>query len=520
MRRREFLGGVAGTVLASCAPRPERPALGGADASAGLQALGHRYATPFVRGVAADTADVVIVGAGVAGLSAAWRLADLGMRVRVLELWTAPGGTAIAGTGDRGPYPWGAHYLTLPGPECLHVRRLLREVGVITGEEDGRPFYSSDALCYAPEERIWDAGTWIEGLWPAAHATEVDNEQKRRWDAVVAEWSARVGNDGLFAFNIPVAKSSRDPAIRGLTHTSFAAWLDEQGFTAPVLRWWLEYATRDDYGTRLADTSTWAGLHYFCARRPDPGDARDLGTHVLTWPAGNGWLIERLARHATVETGKVVRAIEPDGARVRVWGDDFGITADQVILAVPTRLLPRWGLTTADTPDHAPWRVAQLQVSALPRAHGVQTAWDNVVYGAAGLGYVNSAHQTGSYGGPAVLTWYQPVLGAVGPARAEVAAETWEDVRDRVLADLSPSHPDLLDVLERVDVWRWGHGTVRPTVGLHDGRLDALATLAPNLFVAHTDLSGVSLFEEASYHGVRAAEAALLSMGRAVETWL
>lgn len=86
MRRREFLGGVAGTLIGACAPRPERPVLAGADASAGMQALGHRYATPFVKGVGSETADVVIVGAGIAGLSAAWRLADQGLRVRVLEL--------------------------------------------------------------------------------------------------------------------------------------------------------------------------------------------------------------------------------------------------------------------------------------------------------------------------------------------------------------------------------------------------------------------------------------------------
>ncbi len=33
-----------------------------------------------------ESADVVIVGGGVAGLSAAWRLAPLGLDVRVLEL--------------------------------------------------------------------------------------------------------------------------------------------------------------------------------------------------------------------------------------------------------------------------------------------------------------------------------------------------------------------------------------------------------------------------------------------------
>ncbi|MES2643481.1 MAG: FAD-dependent oxidoreductase [Myxococcota bacterium] len=547
MNRRSFLAGsLASTGLAACGRPPERPALVGADASSGLAGRGHRWQVPFAGGAggtpegAVQRADVVIVGAGAAGLSAAWRLAGQGLSVRLLELWSAPGGTAIAGTGARGPYPWGAHYLTLPGPDALHVRRLLRDVGVITGADAaGRPLYHPDALCLAPEERIWDAGLWIEGLWPEAHAEPEDRRQHDAWVALVASWSARVGADGRPAFTIPVSKSSQDPDIRALVDVPFSVWLDALGFTAPVLRWWLEYATRDDYGTTLADTSAWAGLHYFCARRPDPGDARDLGTHVLTWPAGNGWLVEQLVARAgvPVETGAVVRSVEVEEGRVRVWAEvpsptgearTIGIEAGSVILAVPTRLAKRL-LTTgplrdmpdSDLPDQAPWRVAQLQVSALPTANGVPTAWDSVVYGAESLGYVTSTHQAGNYGGPGVLTWYQPLLGDPLAARRKLLDEPWEAARDLVLDDLGPSHPDLLDVLERLDVWHWGHGTVRPVPGLHRvGRLEALQTLHPRVHLAHTDLSGLSLFEEASFHGIRAAEAVLTLFGRPADTWM
>ncbi len=561
MNRRAFLAGsLASTGLAACGRPPAAPVAPlGTAASAGLAARGHRWQAPFVAGGELQRADVVIVGAGVAGLSAAWRLAGQGLSVRLLELWSAPGGTAVSGTGPRGAYPWGAHYLTLPGPDALHVRRLLRDVGVITGADaEGRPTYSSDALCLAPEERIWDGGRWIDGLWPEAHAEPEDRRQRDAWSALVAEWSARVGADGLPAFTIPVAKSSKDPAIRALADRSFASFLDELGFTAPVMRWSLEYATRDDFGASLTDCSAWAGLHYFCSRRPDPGDARDLGTHVLTWPAGNGWLVDHLVTRAgvPVETGVVVRQVEVEDGRVRVWADvpgadgtarTLGIEAGSVVLAVPARLARRLlgappvgtpvgtpvvtdgpldlagfrALPDAALPDHAPWRVAQLQVSRLPSAHGVPTAWDSVVYGAASLGYVTATHQGGNYGGPSVLSWYQPVLGDPLAGRRALLDEPWEAARDLVLDDLGPSHPDLLDVLERLDVWHWGHGTVVPAPGLHRvGRLDALAALHPRVHLAHTDLSGVSLFEEASFHGIRAAEAVLALHGRPGATWL
>jgi phytoene dehydrogenase-like protein len=550
-RRRFLVGSLASAGLTAAGlgvtARLARPDLGrrdpppageapGEHASDALPGLGHRWRDPFERPETPPaTADVVIVGAGVAGLCAAWRLAGTGLRVRLLELWRAPGGTALAGTGARGAYPWGAHYVTLPGPDAAHMRRLLRELGVITGfDSEDQPFYAPDALCLAPEERIWDAGTWVEGLWPVAHATPEDRAQRALWDEVVRDWSARIGADGRPAFTIPIAKCSIDPAIRALADIRFSDWLDTAGFTAPVLRWWLAYATRDDYGAALEETSAWAGLHYFCSRRPAAADARDLGTHVLTWPAGNGHLVDGLVMRAgtTPETGAIVRAVEPDASRVRVWiesatsGTLSSIDAAQVILAVPTRLAQRLlGRGVEGLPDHAPWRVAQLQVSRPPAARGVPTAWDSVIYGASSLGYVNSSHQTGRYGGPAVLTWYEPLTGDPAAGRRALLGEDWGSARDRVIDDLAPSHPDLLDVLERVDIWHWGHGTTIPAVGLHglEGdrpRLESLTAPHPRVQLAHTDLSGISLFEEASHHGLRAAEAVLASFGRTVETWL
>ena len=75
----------------------------------------------------------------------------------------------------------------------------------------------------------------------------------------------------------------------------------------------------------------------------------------------------------------------------------------------------------------------------------------------------------------------------------------------------------LVERVHRLDAHVWGHGTVRPVPGLHAG--DSLARLAEPLgriSFAHTDLSGISLFEEASWHGVRAAEEALSALGATV----
>jgi hypothetical protein len=44
--------------------------------------------------------------------------------------------------------------------------------------------------------------------------------------------------------------------------------------------------------------------------------------------------------------------------------------------------------------------------------------------------------------------------------------------------------------------------------------------VGPSLHFAHSDLGGLALFEEANWHGVRAAEQVLAGLGRPVPSWL
>src|SRR5205807_1936508 len=75
---------------------------------------------------------VVIVGGGIAGLSAAWRLLLAGFDDFVLlELEPRPGGTSGSGTSEVSAYPWGAHYLPVPMKENRALVRLLREMSVV-----------------------------------------------------------------------------------------------------------------------------------------------------------------------------------------------------------------------------------------------------------------------------------------------------------------------------------------------------------------------------------------------------
>jgi hypothetical protein len=76
-------------------------------------------------------------------------------------------------------------------------------------------------------------------------------------------------------------------------------------------------------------------------------------------------------------------------------------------------------------------------------------------------------------------------------------------------------HPGIDTLVTRMRFMRHGHAMVQPAPGLLWGgaRRQAQAALG-NVRLAHTDLSGMALFEEALDQGVRAAEEALTALGR------
>jgi glycine/D-amino acid oxidase-like deaminating enzyme len=474
---------------------------------------------------------VAIVGGGVAGLAAAWHLARAGVRDLVLlDLEDAPGGNARAGTAAATPYPWGAHYLPLPGPAARGVRALLREVGVIEGVDGaGRPRYDERHLVHAPQERLFMHGRWHEGLFPTSGARTEDHAQLEAFRALMQGYRGWRDTAGRRAFATPRAAGSPG-AFRELDRVSMAEFLAARGLTSSRLRWWVEYACRDDYGTDLASTSAWAGVHYYAARDPDP----EYGDVVLTWPEGNAWLTHRLAEPVTdcLRLGRVVFNVEPDGARVAVdaYAAETGRTerllAREVVLACPVFVAARLYRPWRERPPafarafrYAPWLVANLHLDRRPdEGAGAAPAWDNVLYESDGLGYVVATHQAlRTHDGPTVLTYYRSLPGAdPDAARRGLLQASWAALRDDVLRDLGRPHPALARQVRRLDVMRYGHAMVRPEVGFVCGA--ALATAAGALtgpvHLAHSDLSGVSLFEEAFEWGSRAAARVLARLPR------
>ncbi|WP_395334862.1 FAD-dependent oxidoreductase [Novosphingobium sp. BL-8H] len=501
--------------------------LSGADWQRGHLLRDRRFPAP--QG-SVEEVDVVIAGGGAAGLAAGWRLADAGFdRFALFELEDHTGGNARSGRNPVSAYPLGAHYLPVPNREAGALRHMLRQFGMMTGEQDGVPVYDPYQLCADLEERLLWRGRWQEGLFPTAGVTVADREQRLAFDRRMDTYRKAVGADGRPAFAIPMAGSSSDPTFRALDRLSFAQWLDAERFTSPVLRAYLRYCCRDDYGSEPEHVSAWAGIHYFAGRRgwATNGD----GDRELTWPEGNGRLVALMAEriHPHLHPAHSVFRVERDGDCGLVDLFDHTarrsrrIRAKAVIMAMPhfvaARVAP--GFATEGAMTYAPWVVANVTVGRHPEGKGVSLAWDNVSTASEALGYVVATHQSeASDGGPTVLTWYLP-LSREKPSEARkiLMTRSLHEWQAMVRDDLLAMNPDLDGAIERIDLWRWGHAMIRPTPGFltDPARLGAIASRPPVLF-AHSDMSGLSLFEEAHHRGVSAAEAALSHLGHPFES--
>ena len=215
----------------------------------------------------------------------------------LLELEDSTGGNARSGRNAVSAYPLGAHYLPVPNREATALRQMLRGFGIITGEADGAPVYDPYQLCADLDERLLWRGGWQEGLYPASGLTTDDIAQRDRFNAAMAAFRAATGADGKPAFAIPRAFSSNDPHYTALDAQSFAQWLDGEGYTSPVLRAYLRYGCRDDYGTEPEQLSAWAGIHYFAGRR-------GLGSRGRGRPRTHMARRQRAARHAHGQSGR------------------------------------------------------------------------------------------------------------------------------------------------------------------------------------------------------------------------
>lgn len=472
------------------------------------------------------TTDTIIIGGGVSGLSAARWLKKSGHEnFLLIELDKETGGNAAAGKNEVSSYPWGAHYVPLPNNNLNEYIDFLQESNVITGYENNQPVINEYYLCFEPQERLYINGYWQEGIIPHFGVPDEELLQVKKFLAAMDTFRKAKGKDGKDAFSIPVDESSTDEEFIRWDAITMKDWMTSNGFTSPYLHWYINYCCRDDFGTDYSITSAWAGIHYFAGRKGTAANAPPQS--VITWPEGNHWLVQQLRKDIDkkIVTNNIAVGVKQVANEVEIVVFDViskktkRITSKKCIIATPQFIAARLindadrQKTINDHFNYQPWMVASITTDKLDEREGAALSWDNVLYKGKGLGYVEATHQQiKQLKTKNVLSYYLPLT--KGPAKDErkfAQKRSFEDWVQIIRNDLSAAHSNFTRKVKNIDIWIWGHGMISPNKNFIHGAVkkQMQQPIGDTIFFAHTDLSGVSIFEEAFYQGIKAAKAIL-----------
>ena len=284
----------AGLALTACAPRALRPS---------------------------DHPEVAIVGAGIAGLTAAHRLRQAGVRVRIYEAQTRIGGRM---------YSLRDHF---PDGQVVELGGELIDTGHV------RIRALADELGLAPDDLLQDDPALATDLWFA---------QGRRYSeaeilAAFLPLSAAIERDLASLPDDDITYRTHNPAAAALDRLTIREWLDAEGASG-----WLRTLVEVAYTTEMGlECDRQSALNLITFLDPGSDHFRIFGDsderfHVR---GGNDRIVHALGRllDDAIETGSVLESVReaPGGytLSLRRDGATREVHAEQVILALPFTLL-------------------------------------------------------------------------------------------------------------------------------------------------------------------------------------
>lgn len=529
MNRRTFikLGGLLVTVpyLNACNSSEKKfnfqTTIAGANAKTGHLLRENKFPEPSNT----EQLHTLIVGGGISGLSAArWLKKNNFTDFKLVELDSQIGGNAKGGKNQITEYPFAAHYLPVANEKFTELIEFLSESDVITGfDTNGLPVYNEYYICSEPQERLFYRGIWQDGLPPKQGLSEDDKKEITRFLQLTESLKNKTGSDQRPAFTIPLEHSSTDEEFTKLDDITIAEYLKKENYKTDFLIWYLNYCCKDDFGTSLENTSAWAALHYFCCRNGKASNA--FSYDLLTWPEGNNFLTKKLATdiephlHNNMLTYKVEKVDSNWNCYVYdvQKKESIKYVCSNVILATPQfvnkRILALETNIDWNSFSYYPWIVANISINNKRILNGKQVlSWDNVMYESKSLGYVNACHQSFNMNSnKTVLTYYYNFSEKLAKEEREaIYSKNETDWQTFILNDIKTVHPQIEELIEHIEVNVLGHGMISPNKHFRSNpSRQILENGLDNLYFAHSDISGISIFEQAFYRGILAAKKVL-----------
>jgi monoamine oxidase len=239
-------------------------------------------------------ADVLVLGAGIAGLAAARTLVKKGLHVIILEARDRIGGRM-----------WTDHSLGIPldlGASWIHgvkknpITELAKEFGVKTVRTDFENFSTFD----------------VDGK---ELSSAEESEMEDLFDSIYAE----------------VVGMQEDTDEDMSLQQAFDQVLADRGLSTQELRglnFYIQAETSLEYGADPADLSLW-----------NWDQDEELGGNDVVFPGGYNQITDGLAKGLDIRLGEIVKAVRygTDGAEVETASGTFG--ADKVIVTFPLGVL-------------------------------------------------------------------------------------------------------------------------------------------------------------------------------------